>query len=140
MGEKSLENYNKVQNVNSLEICVSRVKAQKNRRKVRVLIRKLNHAFWQVLNCPEKARRELEQPLQLLHRSHVTAQHIQTEPQRCLSGSFIAYASRLHREVATWLALFCSMRNMQKSQSKVLFFQCSNREIIFAARLLFAKS
>lgn len=54
MGQKSLENYNKVQNVNSLEICVSRVKAQKNRRKVRVLIRKLNHAFWQVLNCPEK--------------------------------------------------------------------------------------
>lgn len=53
MGQKSLENYSKVQNVNSLEICVSRVKAQKNKRRVRVLRRKLNHAFWQVLNCPE---------------------------------------------------------------------------------------
>lgn len=79
MGGKSLENYSKVQNVNSLEICVSRVKAQKNRRKVRVLIRKLNHAFWQVLNRPEKASRELEQPLQLLHSSHVTAQCLPTE-------------------------------------------------------------
>lgn len=53
MGQKSLENYSNVQNVNSLEICVSRVKAQKNRKRVRVSRRKLNHAFWQVLNCPE---------------------------------------------------------------------------------------
>lgn len=136
MGKKSLENYSKVQNVSSLEIGVSRVKAQKNRREVRVLIRKLNHAFWQVL---KKARRELEQPLQLLHSSHVTAQCVPTETQRHLSGNFVAYAFCLHHEVATWLALFCSMGNMQKSQSTFLFCHCSNREIIFAARLLFSK-
>jgi hypothetical protein len=36
-------------------------------------------------------------------------------------GGFNAYASCLHHKVAEWLALFCSMINMQKSQIYLSF-------------------
>lgn len=68
---------------------------------------------------------------QSLRISRVTAQGSQMSPGRHLSGSLMAYASYLYHEVATWLALFCSMTNMQKSQSKFLVFSIAATQKLF---------